>query len=522
MNLEQFLSQHYDEVVNSLDAVSRLRQFIMDLAVRGRLLAHEVKEEISIDHQNLHHPNKKRMPLDWTVSTVGELLCFKYGKSKLTRNLSKEGRVPVFGSNGVVGYCEEALCEDSTIIVGRKGSAGSVQICHGPSWTSDVSYYIEIPDYFLIGYLYIALLTLNLPTYAKGVKPGLSRSDVYAIPLNLPPMSDQSRIVAKVDKLLEQCNQLEEQFRERDTHLDQFTKASFVSLAVSGSNSTKFRNQVDIFIGNFDRLSVDTSQMKRLRRLIIDLAVQGKLVEQQEEDESTDDVVNEIIKERNKRIEKGEIKTKKVSKSVIECPPFVIPGNWLWVPLYETGFIRSGNSTNQTMKDQLTRNKTGYPYIMTKDVGYGFDSLNYENGMKVSSEQFSFQVTRPLSVVICAEGGSAGRKMGITDREICFGNKLIANETWSSISPYFLLCVYMSSYFYNELSTRMSGVISGISISKFLQLPFPLPPLAEQLRIVDKVSLLLGRCSLLEDQLSAAEVSRTRSLESLLAELLDT
>ena len=61
------------------------------------------------------------------------------------------------------------------------------------------------------------------------------------------------------------------------------------------------------------------------------------------------------------------------------------------------------------------------------------EPLNYENGMKAAYDNKDLKVARPYTVVICAEGGRAGRKMGMSDREFCFGNKLIANEIWRSI-----------------------------------------------------------------------------------------
>lgn len=93
--------------------------------------------------------------------------------------------------------------------MGRKGSAGALNICNGPSWTTDVAYYIEAPDFLSLRFLYMSLSALNLDSLAKGVKPGLSRSDVYNERMAIPPLAEQHRIVAKVDRLMALCDGLE-------------------------------------------------------------------------------------------------------------------------------------------------------------------------------------------------------------------------------------------------------------------------------------------------------------------------
>jgi type I restriction enzyme S subunit len=187
--------------------------------------------------------------------------------------------------------------------------------------------------------------------------------------------------------------------------------------------------------------------------------------------------------------------------------------------LGETGSIFTGNSIDAGTRERLERNKHGRPFVATKDVGYGFDPIGYDNGLLVPVSDKSFNIARAHSVLICAEGGSAGRKIGITDRDICFGNKLLANETWSVVSARFVMFVYLSTYFYEQFVEQKTGVIGGISINKFLQLPFPLPPLNEQRRIVAKVDELIALCDRLEMARVNREAVRDRLMAASLARL---
>ena len=92
----------------------------------------------------------------------------------------------------------------------------------------------------------------------------------------------------------------------------------------------------------------------------------------------------------------------------------------------------------------------------------------YENGLRVPLDDPNFKVAHANAVLICAEGGSAGRKIGITDRAICFGNKLYANEVWAGIDHRYIFYVYQSPTFFKEFASRMTGIIGGIARSEFI------------------------------------------------------
>jgi type I restriction enzyme, S subunit len=258
--------------------------------------------------------------------------------------------------------------------------------------------------------------------------------------------------------------------------------------------------------------------IERLRALILDLAVRGKLVPQDAADVPVGDLLSQIAAERQRRIKAGEIKSVK-GPSKPSSEPYDIPSGWTWIPLWQTGNIFTGNSINSALRAELEKNQNGRPFVATKDVGYGLDPIDYDNGLIVRLDDRRFNIARPKSVLICAEGGSAGRKMAISDRDISFGNKLIANESWSQIEPRYILYTYLSDFFFDCFSKEMTGIIGGISRAKFLALPFPLPPLAEQRRIVAKVDELMALCDALEQESSTAMTAHEALVEALLSAL---
>ena len=257
--------------------------------------------------------------------------------------------------------------------------------------------------------------------------------------------------------------------------------------------------KLETFFEKFDQFADAPDALESIRRLILDSAVRGTLVEQDPSDEPASTLLERIRNERDHLERKGALR-KGVPLAPIDVIPYEIPNGWEWTRLGNTGRIFNGTSVSESGKLVLSKVAEGYPFIATKDVGYGRDRLSYENGLKVPFDASGYKVARAEAVLICAEGGSAGKKVGQTDRDICFGNKLYANEVWPGIDPRYILSLYQTTEFFKQFAAKMTGIIGGIARSEFLLLPIPLPPLAEQKRIVAKVDKLMTLCDLLETQ----------------------
>ena len=208
-----------------------------------------------------------------------------------------------------------------------------------------------------------------------------------------------------------------------------------------------------------------------------------------------------------------------MSEITDEETPFVIPASWEWGRLGDLGPIFNGNSISERVKEtKYTGNEDGLPFIATKDVGYGWQPLDYKNGVSIPEGEPNFKVAHQAAVLICCEGGSVGKKCGITDRDICFGNKLYALEPLAGVSSHFLLANYLTPTFFAQFAAKMTGIIGGISLANFNQLLVPLPPVNEQHRIVAKVDELMALC----DQLEHQQTHSIKAHQTLVASLLGT
>jgi type I restriction enzyme S subunit len=274
---------------------------------------------------------------------------------------------------------------------------------------------------------------------------------------------------------------------------------------------------------HFDTAFSAPNGIQKLRELILTLAMQGKLVPQEARDVPASQLLKEIEAEKKRLAKEGKIKAPKPLPEITSSDaPYALPQDWQWVRLGSVGNIFNGNSINASEKEAKYAGAKGLPYIATKDVGYGFDPLDYENGICIPIGQDKFRLAHEGAVLICAEGGSAGKKCGLTDRDICFGNKLFANELYGQVPSRFILYAYLSPIFRASFSAAMTGIIGGVSIAKFVEIPIPLPPLEEQHRIVAKVDQLMARCDALENMRDEREEKRLSTHAAALSQLLET
>ena len=205
-----------------------------------------------------------------------------------------------------------------------------------------------------------------------------------------------------------------------------------------------------------------------LRKKILDSAIRGSLIE--------NDVTLEPIS----------------VDSIKENTPFELPLNWKWCYIKSIATCKTGNSINETEKREKYSDIycDGLFYIATKDIGQN-NNINYMNGIKIPNDLLNkFKIAKRDSALICIEGGSAGRKVGFTNQEVCYVNKLcnIYSEVVNNKYIYYFL---QSSFFISEFDFKKTGIIGGVSVKNIEKLLIPIPPLSEQEKIVNRIDELL-------------------------------
>jgi len=137
----------------------------------------------------------------WEKKRLGEILCLEYGKPLEESARKPHGKYPVYGANGEKDRSDKFYYDKPTIIVGRKGSAGEINLTEPKFWPLDVTYFVTFNEnQHDLRFLYYQLVTLNLPSLAKGVKPGINRNEIYSQIVKIPPLPEQRRIVGILDE----------------------------------------------------------------------------------------------------------------------------------------------------------------------------------------------------------------------------------------------------------------------------------------------------------------------------------
>ena len=289
--------------------------------------------------------------------------------------------------------------------------------------------------------------------------------------LPLPPLSEQNRIVSRIEELMVVIDKLEQSKIELD--------------------------------------KLESELQPQLKKSILQYAIQGNLVAQNPEDEPAGELLKRINEEKEQLIKDGKIKRdkntsiifkgddnkyyEKLGKSINDITddlPFEIPNSWQWCRLSNIANLYTGNSINETEKKALYTDVVGTEYIATKDVWFD-NSIDYKNGIAIPDKYIDdFRIAPANSVLMCIEGGSAGRKIGILSQDVCFGNKLCCFSPYADISE-FIFYYLQSPLFFEIFTSNKNGIIGGVSVNNLKQLFIPLPPYEEIKRIIKKIKQIL-------------------------------
>ena len=398
------------------------------------------------------------------------------------------------------------MTEKPSIIVGRKGSAGALNLCYGPSWTTDVAYFVEAPAFFDLRYLLIGLQTLNLESLGKGVKPGLSRSDAYKLLLRVPPLAEQHRLVAKVDELMTLCDRLETAQKEQEATRDRLAEASLARLNAPAPDPAVFQNHTAFALNNLTPLTARPDQIKALRQTLLNLAVRGKLVEQDQGDEPVS----------------------KQHSGKSECEG--LPVNWRRLRLEEFLTENTRNGYSQKPDDA----PDGIPILRISAGTTRVDGLVAEEEHKLISgigpdirEKYCLMDGDLLACRFNGNKEFVGKMKLFRDYlqiQPIYPDKLIRVrvDPFKAL-PEFVRIAGESDIVRQQVEAFCATTVGnwGISASKLKKVVFPLPPLAEQHRIVAKVDELMAVCDRLEASLAGGEETRGRLVEAVLGGVLE-
>ena len=165
------------------------------------------RKQIEAEHVVLVEKKEQVVSGDWPMVTLGEFAPFSYGKGLRKDIRNPAGHIPVFGSNGHVGWHDKALTDGPTVVIGRKGTVGAVHYSPAPCWPIDTTFFISGGDAELVRFKYYALGALGLGAMnTDSAVPGLNRDASHIRELRVPPLPEQraiARILGALDDKIE-------------------------------------------------------------------------------------------------------------------------------------------------------------------------------------------------------------------------------------------------------------------------------------------------------------------------------
>jgi type I restriction enzyme, S subunit len=210
------------------------------------------------------------MKNQWRETSVGEVLHLEYGKPLDESDRKSDGRFPVYGANGEKDRTNKFYHDKPSIIVGRKGSAGEINLTEKKFWPLDVTYFVTFDEQqYDLRFLYYLLTTLELTKLAKGVKPGINRNEVYSQVARVPPLSEQRRIVSVLDEAFDglataKAN-AEKNLQNAHALFESYLQSVFTQSGEGGADREDFSTSPSRSILQDPRLApVDDTEMARL------------------------------------------------------------------------------------------------------------------------------------------------------------------------------------------------------------------------------------------------------------------
>ena len=326
--------------------------------------------------------------------------------------------------------------------------------------------------------------------------PSISKKQLETLAVPLPPLAEQHRIVAKVNDLMALLDRLETTRTQRETTRNHLTTASLTRLTAPETTEADFPTHARFALDNLDQLTSRPDQIKVLRQTILNLAVRGKLVEQDPADRPLPPIDEALPLDTE--------------------AAFEIPKAWQWSRLRSLGDLKGGGTPSKARDDFWNGH---VPWVSPKDMKVDYIGTAQLGITEAAIAGSAVNLIEPESVLFVVRGMILAHSFPVAISKV----PLTINQDMKAIilkkpviAEYLLRALKgLTPEILTQVQRSSHGTcrIEGSDYGDFL---IPLPPLSEQHRIVKKVDALISLCDRIETSVHAANVSRAGLLETLL------
>ena len=433
-------------------------------------------EQIGKEIRDISDEIPFEIPDSWEWCRIGSVFTLQAGKNISANQIAEnveEGLYPCFGGNGVRGYVPLFNREGYYPIIGRQGAlCGNINLANGQFYATEHAVCVETFANTNVLWCCYFLTALNLNQYATATaQPGLAVANINEVLIPLPPLSEQHRIVAKIEELLPYI----ERYGKAEEHLT----------------------------------ALNTTFPETLKKSILQEAVQGKLVPQNPDDEPASVLLERIRAEKQKLIKAGKIKKSKHESVIItrdkipyeivdgkerciaDDVPFEIPESWCWCRLSSL----ATKITDGTHHSPPNTERGEYKYITAKNIkntGVSLSNITYVS-KEIHKEIFSRCNPEYGDVLLIKDGATTG-VVTVNNIEEPFSllSSVALIKCPQYVDSWYLVYVLRSDLFYKNIRSQMKGTgITRVTLKQIEPLFIPMPPLEEQKRIVSQIEKIM-------------------------------
>lgn len=370
-----------------------------------------------------------------------------------------------------------------------------------------------MPARFYLHYLRSPAFVRYVESVQTGIAyPAINDKQFFSGLVPVPPLEEQHRIVQKVDELMALCDRLEQQTSDQLEAQETLVDTLLGTLTQS-ENATELADNWARLAAHFDTLFTTEQSIDKLKQTILQLAVMGRLVEQDARDKPAENMLDQLAEVKQELITQGLLKKeRKTQPGDSENAPYEIPESWSWCSLTDIGELARGKSKHRPRNDPSLYQDGTVPLIQTGDVARAspwittFSAKYNQRGV----EQSRLWPPGTLCITIAANIGDTG----LLSFDACFPDSVVGfTPFWSDIpAEYFEYFLRTAKRHLEDFAP--STAQKNINLEVLQKLVVPLPPLPEVKRIVQKVDKLMALCDQLKERLNQASETRCQLTEA--------
>jgi type I restriction enzyme S subunit len=348
----------------------------------------------------------------------------------------------------------------------------------------------------------------------------MTKEKMEQVVVPVPPLAEQHRIVAKVDELMALCDRLEAAQAERASRRDKLAAASLHRLN-NGAIADEFREHARFHLRHLPRLITRPEHLQQLRQTILNLAVRGKLVPQNPKDGLASNLIARIQTDSAQTTKEGRTGQVPQLSTIDELnAPFALPPGWVWTRFPELGKFGRGKSKHRPRNDPSLFEGGTHLLVQTGDVARSNGVIETFTGKynEVGLAQSAKWPKGTLCITIAANIADSG----ILSFDACFPDSIVGFVPAAIFSNAHYFEYFIRTAKAELLEFAPATAQKNINLTILNEVLIPLPPLAEQHRIVAKVDELMALCDRLEARLTTRQTESRRLLEAVLHDALNS